>query len=365
MTDALPRRNRWEPEELRAHLDRLDRAGAGYRGAELRAAPRHRYRPRRLAVEVLDGDQRVAGRFAAVGRNLSRQGLAFLVERLIYPGTACRVRLRGPHRHEQVVGGRVVRCRYVLGSGQLHDVGVRFERWIDLAAFVPRARLVRVLLADADPGLPALLAGLLRGLNVELTAGVPRPAEVVSAALAGSHDLVLLDLEDARVDALAVTAELRRQGFVGPVVGLAVQVGETLYQRCLEAGCTGYLRKPLMRQAVRGLVRSLMDKPLVSTLAHRPELAPLIDQFVGGLPACTRQLAHALRCGDLAGVDRIARRLRGAGGSYGFGAITEAAADVQAAVADPADPARLHDEVSRLIHLCLTARPVACVEPVP
>lgn len=359
MTDASLR-GRWDLDALRTYLNRLDRAGQGRVGPELRCWERFPYRRRDLEVDLLDDDDQVQAVHSTLGRNLSRGGVGFLNHRMIYPRARCRVQLRGPHGHREEVVGRVVHCRYVLGSGSLYDVGLQFDRLIDVTTFEPQARLLRILLVDEDPLIGRLLANFLSGTNVHLISGPPEPKAVVQKANADPFDLLLLDLESPRLEALEVTRQLRGLGFVGSIVGMAVEVHDRLYAQCLAVGCTGYLRKPITRGLVRRLVRTLMHKPLVSTLAHDPRMTALIDRFVGGLPARAKNLAFALKLTDLERINQLAHDLRGEAGSYGFAPLTAAAADVQLLIAGGEPLGRIRYALDHLIHLCRSARPATC-----
>jgi hypothetical protein len=76
-----------------------------------------------------------ATRHEAAGRNLSREGLGVLASRFVYPRTPCRVTLLDRQAQPQTVSGEVVRCRYVVGSGSLYDVGISLHRSLDVATF--------------------------------------------------------------------------------------------------------------------------------------------------------------------------------------------------------------------------------------
>ena len=325
------------------------------------AGDRYAYRAADVSLELLD-DHGPTTCFGAVGRNLSRGGVALLNRGMVYPGSRCRLRLIGPHHHAQHVLGLVIRCRYVLGSGALHEIAVKFDRPIDIGAFTPAARFLRAMIADDNDDICQLIRSFLRGLNVDTLLDVHDADEIVRRAFADCCDLVMLDLESHDYPPFEVATRLRHLGFVGSIVGYGVQITNDIYQRCVDTGLTGYLRKPLTRGAVRRLLTALMDKPTVSTLAHDVTLTPLIDSFVQGLPIHARRVAQCFAENDLEQLAEVAHDLRGQAGSYGFGVITAAAAEIQRLLDTSAPPEPLSSAVDHLIHLCLTARPVGCVE---
>ena len=201
-----------------------------------------------------------------------------------------------------------------------------------------------------------LLAGFLHGLHVLLTTVGTRD-EALAAVAAGGLDLIVLDLENRGFDALALTRRLRNEGYVGPIVGMALDSGTDLHSRCVQAGCTGYVVKPITRDDVRGLVTALADEPLLSTLAHDTALAPLIDRFVGTLHARVTRLSHACEAGERGALHEIARDLRAEAGSYGFATISDEAAYLEELLGDQASDAHIRRALRRLMDLCLRARP--------
>lgn len=357
--------NRWPEAKLADVLDRLDREGERDVGPERRIWERYSYRRPDVVMETLHADRSVAGSAQAMGRNIGRCGLSLLNGRFVYPGTGCRLHLRGAQGHERVVDGTVTRCRYVVGSGSLYEVGVQFAQNIDLATLLPHTRLVRVLIMDRDAQLPELVTTLLNGLNVRVDRLAPDADGVTEAALEHDAELLLVDLEEDAVDTLALVSSLRKQGYAGPIVGMAVQVGSALHDRCAAAGCNGYLRKPLTARTLRSLVLALVDRPLFSTHTHDPMVAPLIDEFVRRLPGRVRQLVLAFEQSDMPAMDAHARELRGQAGSYGFGPITDAAATLQASIAANAPAAHIRADLDRVVHLCRTARPATFNDYVP
>lgn len=345
---------RLNPEQVRAWLDRLDAQAPGGRGIDLRASDRVRYRPAPLSVEFLQGDGTGLS-CAAFGRNLSREGMSLVVGRFVYARTPCRVTLRGPQGREDVVTGRVARCRYVEGSGHLYDVGVEFDHPLDITVFAPDARTVRVLLIDSSTATQELAASLLRPMRATVSCvALPENAGLVEATR--NADLIMIDLDSRSFDAFETIREVRACGFVGPVIGMTVNTAPGTRARCAASGCTGYLSKPILRRDLQELVDSLRDPPLISSLAHDVDLAPLVERFVNSLRQKVAQMGFAFERGDAENLEVLVCGLRAEAGSYGFEAISEEAAYVQSLLIANEPRECVRPAMQHLMHLCLKAR---------
>jgi len=129
---------RLDPAALESLLDRLDSREQAFRGPNRRQRPRLRYRGRTACVQFLE-EAGVSKIFEAPTRNLSRGGLAFLHGGFVHTRVCCRLRLLSRHRKWVFFEGRVARCRYI--DGRVHDIGVRFDREIELSLFIEDAEL--------------------------------------------------------------------------------------------------------------------------------------------------------------------------------------------------------------------------------
>jgi DNA-binding response OmpR family regulator len=339
---------------LGAWLDRLDSRVRPVLGLDQRLSPRFEYRPETLTLHVGDEDDPVP--YAVAGRNISREGVGVLAGQFIYPQSACRVRLTSPFGTTQEAAGCVARCRYVLGSGSLYEVGVQFDDPIDVTLFAPRARHASVLVFGADMATTQLIEGFFRTENAGLTS-LADFEEAVATVVARSPDLVLIDVDQRAADGFELAQRLRSEGYVGPVLAMTVQVSAEVRNHCASCGCTGYLCKPLHPKQLHDLLRALADQPLVSSLAHDPALAPLVDAFVAGLRARVAELSRASQAHDLPEVVRLVRDLRAQAGSYGFEPISEEAGLVEALCAVDAPADELQPALHNLLDACLRARP--------
>jgi signal transduction histidine kinase/CheY-like chemotaxis protein len=118
---------------------------------------------------------------------------------------------------------------------------------------------LRVLVAEDAIDTQVLLNHLLSrcGATVEVVDNGDAAASRVLED--GAFDLVLMDMQMPQSDGLSATRRLRAAGYCGPIIALTANAMATDRGRCLAAGCTDYLSKPVN-------VLSLID----TILRHAP-----------------------------------------------------------------------------------------------
>ncbi len=339
---------------VNAWLDRLDRGTAAGRGVSGRRAQRYSYRAEPASLIVCHADDRQTEHEVAC-RNLSREGVGLVAGQFVYPQSACRVRLTRAFGGQETVPGRVVRCRYLVGSARLHEVGVHFDRPVDVAVYAPQSQLARILLVDDAPATRELVQGLLGTLHATLAYAAD--ADEAMRRAAGECDLILIALDSEVLDGFGLTRDLRASGYIGPIVGLTAHPGPGLHARCVAAGCTGYISKPIIREDLQDLVAGLMGQPLLSSVADDPKMAPLVDRFVAGLRPRMTDLLLTLEQGQMERLDKLVCDLRAEAASYGFERITQEATYVQGLLAAGEPLRRVRRAVRHLAHVSLRARP--------
>jgi len=333
-------------------LDRLDAREECASREALGADERFPYRLKGLMVNLIQPGG-TGQSFLVPTRNISRSGFSFLHSGYVHIGTKFTARLITAHDTWQTVSGYVARCAHV--EKRFHEIGVCFDRPIDVGVFAPEAVKRRVLMADDETGFQRLITILLGQLNAE-TVAVGSGQAAVEQVLGDKFDLVLLDLDMPEKDGFETVKELRSKGYCGQVVALTACTGADERERSLAAGFDGFYEKPISKKVLSDLLAGLTQAPLFSSLAGEPGMDELICQFIEALPPRCREIEEATVQKDLEALQRLARGLKGEAGSYGFEPITEAAEKVEESIQSKIDASDLEKQIKGLVQLCNSAQ---------
>lgn len=103
---------------------------------------------------------------------------------------------------------------------------------------------IHVLIVDDSPDNQHLLSRYLtkRGATVDLASN---GIEGYQKAIQTSYDVVLMDLQMPQMDGYAATKKLRGEGYTRPIIALTAHAMSEISAKCIEAGCNGYLPKPI------------------------------------------------------------------------------------------------------------------------
>ena len=203
----------------------------------------------------------------------------------------------------------------------------------------------RILLVDDGPTNRKLIGLILRraGADVVLAENGEMAVE-----LAGSQrfDLILMDMQMPVMDGYTATRKIRQSGLGVPIIALTAHAMRGDQGKCLEAGCSGYLPKPISQDLLLAeLARVLVPvgerarheappapagPPIVSSLPlEDPEICEIVADFVAGLPEQMAVVRGAWAGGDVAELTRLAHRLKGTSGMAGFAELMAAFAQLE------------------------------------
>ncbi len=230
-----------------------------------------------------------------------------------------------------------------------------------------------LLVEDGDTN-RKLIGLMLRRVGVQVTTAENGQ---VGAELAMKHpfDLILMDMQLPVMDGYTATALLRQQGIAIPIIALSAHAMKGDEDKCLAAGCSGYVTKPVDADALVETVAEMLaasagghwspsapppaaaagaatdaahahggisapapaaePAPVFSTLPlEDAEFREIVQEFVDVLQPRIASMQQALEKRDLTELARLAHWLKGAGGTAGFAVLTEPARRLEACVRD-------------------------------
>jgi CheY-like chemotaxis protein len=272
----------------------------------------------------------------------------------VHPGTPCVAQLATPYGTWHDVVGTTIHCRHIEAS--IHEWGLSFQYSLDPSVYCSAAKHWRALLVEDDPSCARLATFLLRQLSIEDVEHVQDGRAAVDKATRNTYDLILMDMEMPVLDGFSAAKELRLSGYRGPIIAMTGLTQAADRQRCLDAGCDRYLSKPVSRSDLSLLIESLSTEPLFSRFTDDADMTDIIDAFVGELPSKIQAIEEAAARRDGKRLEFLARGLKAVGSGYGFEAITDAAAKIEAALIDGASPGEVQSDVCALSSLCLRVR---------
>lgn len=350
--------------QLATLLDALDT------GAEGAAASQRRYSrwPFRLETLLFElahpGGSQVA--FKVACRNISCGGTSVLHAQYVHPGSACGVILPHRERGHARIRGTVRRCRHV--AGVVHEIGVQFERVIDVREFVDEhvardrytlervapesleGRLVYVNSVELDQ---QILRHFLKETRLRLATAVDLGA--MHQMMPGGCDVLMVDMAGVGLTGTAWVSELRDAGVHAPLVVLLPPGVSGVDRAELErAGADGSLPKPLMQETLLRALAEILSVPTMVASgggAARGD-ASLSGRFLEQLKKYTAELREQIKAGEAMACYVICQHLKGGGQSLGFERITRTASAAADRIAQSMSVQESSAELRELVSAC-------------
>ena len=258
----------------------------------------------------------------------------------------------------ELMGGRIW-VESGVGKGSVFSFAVPLEIWAGA-----RRRAAVPVGTGPEPPLPALHILLVedspdnRTITVAYLQDTPYRVEIAENGAiacekftAGHYDLVLMDRQMPVMDGLTATRAIREWEQANhrpptPIIALTAAALKGDQEKCIAAGCTAYLTKPIKQEVLLQAIKdSIVAPPSLKEECSRkdtilvranPKFADLIPVFLHNCRQNVIAMLDALDRGDFETVGILGHGMRGAGGSYGFQAITDIGAALEQA-AESAD----------------------------
>ncbi len=199
----------------------------------------------------------------------------------------------------------------------------------------------RVLLAEDGPDNQVLISIFLRQAGAQVVLA-DNGKTAVTLARSEHFDLILMDMQMPELDGYGAASELRARGIKTPIMALTAHAMTGDREKCLRAGCTDYLSKPVDRDLLVEKLQQYMSP--INRSAPAPAAPPPVQNapmtmesaivaFVAKLPDRAARLSLLLEERNLNELKRMAHQLKGSGGGYGFPQLTESAGIAEQAAA--------------------------------
>jgi signal transduction histidine kinase/CheY-like chemotaxis protein/HPt (histidine-containing phosphotransfer) domain-containing protein len=213
-------------------------------------------------------------------------------------------------------------------------------------------RGLKVLLVEDNSDNVSIFTHLLEPLGVLFTLasnGQEAVHEVLGTAErpVNTFDVILMDMQMPVMDGFEATAKLRQAGVNTPIIALSAFAMASDKERCLKAGCSLIVTKPVLRQE---LVAALLDtcwlrvvsidqapvpppaipatpkpEPVSETPTKKPSFTALLESYRGSLEKYLGILERAEANNDCEEICKATHRLNGTASNYGYPEITKSA----------------------------------------
>ena len=210
----------------------------------------------------------------------------------------------------------------------------------------------KVLVAEDSPEIQMVVRRMLESMGIEVTLAA-NGSEAVGIALSTPQSLILMDMQMPVVDGVEATRMLRGLGCDTPIVALTANVMQKHRDQFTEAGCSGFLSKPIDRRALLDVLKQYLreDTSLVKAAneSATAEHEDIIDEelmvlFRERTMALLDELKQNRALEDWRAVRAAAHTVKGSGTTFGHPELTESAKEV----CDAIDQGR-QDSVGQLL----------------
>ncbi|HRW54703.1 MAG TPA: response regulator [Phycisphaerae bacterium] len=320
---------------------------------DVRRNPRFKYHHHRCVLKLAD-HARIGGRSYRVSfRNVSEKGICCLHAGFIYTGTKCFVELLQVTGDRELVPGVVRRCGYV-GLGQ-HEIGIEFDRAIEISRYVEAVDRIRVLVVDDDVDMRRLARHYVTALSadvVEARDGL----EAIELISSERLDLTLMDLDMPKMDGFDAICSLRSRGYDGFIAAMTALTEPSVKERCLLAGADTIVTKPILRKTIEALFVSIGATPVQSEFRDEPSMSRRVGNFIGSIPGLIRLFEETYSASankEYANLDHISGELRVNAASHGYPALSSMAGDLQLAIRFNLEKSAVKEALTDLVSECV------------
>lgn len=177
--------------------------------------------------------------------------------------------------------------------------------------------------------------------------------EAVQMFKSSSFDLICMDIEMPVMDGYEATRRIRqweqeKQLAASPIIALTAHAFVRFRKKCMKAGCSDYLTKPVRRDTLIHTIASHLQhaqadaipeekKPVAKapTVVFDPKIKGLIPHFLANKREDAKKLFESIQSGNVTELQSQAHTIKGTSWMYGFKELGDMCLDLEQAAKKP------------------------------
>ncbi|EWH09251.1 multi-sensor hybrid histidine kinase [Catenovulum agarivorans DS-2] len=190
----------------------------------------------------------------------------------------------------------------------------------------------KVLLADDHEDNRKLIRYWLEKSGVQVDEA-ENGEQAVEKALLFDFDLIFLDIQMPHMDGVEALTMIRANGYDIPIIALTANALKQEVDGYLTTGFNDHLAKPVDVEVFQKLLSKYLsdladeDEPLFDLASE--EFQKLVADYKSSLDCELEMVKHARQADNWSLLTKVAHRIKGSAGNFGFSQLTDAAAELE------------------------------------
>ncbi len=194
-----------------------------------------------------------------------------------------------------------------------------------------------ILIVEDNDDNQQLLSIILCDIGAEITFA-KNGQEALDKTRNKTYDLILMDIQMAVMGGIEATKILRQSDYTNPIVALTANAMKSDYDMCIEAGCDGFLTKPINKDKLFKTIykyleivdENIHDDKIISDILDKRsvKMRELVLKFIRSLPERIEAIERFRNAKNWTSMRDELHKLKGIGTVMGYPMITEIATEL-------------------------------------
>ena len=194
-----------------------------------------------------------------------------------------------------------------------------------------------ILIVEDNEDNQQLLSIILCDIGAEITFA-KNGQEALDKTRNKTYDLILMDIQMPVMGGIEATKILRQSDYTNPIVALTANAMKSDYDMCIEAGCDGFLTKPINKDKLFKAIykyleiedRNIHDDKIISDILDKRsvKMRELVLKFIRSLPERIEAIERFRNAKNWTSMRDELHKLKGIGTVMGYPMITEIATEL-------------------------------------